>query len=307
LESLLGYAGKVLSKLTNLGVAKEHIKDAYDELGRVIEQVGRDRWNALIRERFNEHNAQELSLAQSIRILGCEWYNAFECNQENHMRIQSLETDRRAQDRALQAWGDRYRDDMERASEDYLRKTHGLSDKHRWEIEKMTATITELEQSSESQRLDFQARMAKMEQDHREKEALLNEQHNTLQNSLRKDIRSRNKALVARDNAMHLTDGQLKSQFSDLVREVDTLARLEWNRNRSDWTTEMQSQVSETPKRLQRQILQDTIWEILSKEIFSSPFRALGEEGRVLELQWTKDFGTGMHTPRLQVHNSDEH
>jgi hypothetical protein len=89
-----------------------------------------------------------------------------------------------------------------------------------------------------------------MEKKHNEELKRREERANMIQSNLRRDIRSRNTALVTRDTVAQLTDGELKATFSGLKREVDVLARLNWTSNRSEWTPEKQRQVSDTPKRL---------------------------------------------------------
>jgi hypothetical protein len=162
--------------------------------------------------------------------------------------------------------------------------------------------VLSLKRDLERRERDFSSEKSRLEQTHKLEqddlrrqfeahEAKLKRTHMQQQEQLQKSIQSRNRALITRDNFSPMTDEELKSMFSDLVREVDVLARLKWTFNRSPWTDELQAQISDTPKRLQKHILQDTIWNALFENIFCSPFRVFGDEGRVLESGWIKAFG----------------
>jgi hypothetical protein len=172
----------------------------------------------------------------------------------------------------------------------------------KFKVQNLEDTIQSLKKTAENRENDFILEKAQLQNGHRIKQDELKEQfevhksklkqeHNQQQELLQRSIQSRNRALIAREKFSPITDGELKSMFSDLVRKVDALARLKWTLNRSPWTDELQSQMSDTPKRLQKQILQDTIWNALFQTVFCSPFRVFGEEGRVLESQWNKAFG----------------
>lgn len=111
---------------------------------------------------------------------------------------------------------------------------------------------------------------------------------------LRGEIESLNGALLARDRFTPITDHELESRFSDLAEEIDQLARPEWHSKQSDWTDHLLSRLSKNPKRLKKELLQDSLWTILYENIFCSPFRVFGEEGRNLEAQWNDAFGKGL-------------
>jgi hypothetical protein len=157
--------------------------------------------------------------------------------------------------------------------------------------EEHRANLSKKDTDTELQRREYLMEKMALEKQYEEREKALKVEHNAAQDYLKKATRSRDKALVKRDNVSKLTDGELKAKFSDLTRKVDALARLEWTSNHSEWTPEKQEQVSDTSKRQQRQILQETMWDILFKEIFASPFRVVGRKGFALELQWNKESG----------------
>ncbi|KAH7073281.1 hypothetical protein FB567DRAFT_611511 [Paraphoma chrysanthemicola] len=147
--------------------------------------------------------------------------------------------------------------------------------------------MSQLREKATEEQKQWKKEKLQLERQHREQQ----EQWRDEQNKLKKEIRSRNNALVKRETFNHLSDGEITAIFGELTNEINTLARLKWTRNGSPWTEELQKRMSDTPKRLQRQILQDTIWTSLFVNIFSSPFRMLGNEGSRLEVQWSKDFG----------------
>lgn len=179
-----------------------------------------------------------------------------------------------------------------------------MREEHERAARKSENVIQSLQKHAEKRENDFKLEKMQLEEAHRFKqdelkehfkahESQLKQAHKEQQERLQKDIQSRNKALIARENYSPITDGELKSMFSGLVREVDALARLKWTSNRSPWSDELLSQISDTTKRLQKQILKDTIWDILFEHVFCSPFRVFGKEGSVLESQWNKAFGKG--------------
>lgn len=113
------------------------------------------------------------------------------------------------------------------------------------------------------------------------------------QSSASEDNLARNKALIAQESYTRITDRELKSMFSSLVCKVDSLARLKWTMNQSPWPDEALSRISDTPKRLQKQIMKEKIWDILYEQVFCSPFRVFGTEGSVLDSEWNKVFRSG--------------
>ena len=138
-------------------------------------------------------------------------------------------------------------------------------------------------QQHDDQRKNYESREVRIEKAHQRK-----------YEELQRAIQSRNNALIAREKTTPITDGEIKSLFSSLVGDVDDLAQFKWTFNRSPWTDQAQRQIDESPRRLQKQILQDTIWGTLFHSIFASPFRGLGDKGKELELKWNAAFGKGM-------------
>lgn len=136
-------------------------------------------------------------------------------------------------------------------------------------------------------------KLADMEREFKAKTSRLKQEFAVQDGRLRGDIESLNGALLARDRFIPIGDHELESRFLDLAEEIDQLARFEWLFEQSDWTDHLLNRFSKNPKRLKKELLQDSLWMILYESIFCSPFRVFGEEGRNLEAQWNDAFGKG--------------
>jgi hypothetical protein len=143
---------------------------------------------------------------------------------------------------------------------------------------------------------DHAEQQARLEKYFAAEKARLQSDHEEQQDRLKRDVEALNGALVAREHFKPLSDHDLKSRFSDLVDDIDYIARLEWKHNRTDWTNQLLGQVSKNQRKLKKHILQESMWIALHENIFSSPFRVFGDEGRSLETQWTNSFGQGRYS-----------
>jgi hypothetical protein len=226
--------------------------------------------------------------------------------EEHAAEVEKLQKEQASRTQRLQKdWDEkasRYEADMKQAKKDYefseAKKKQMLSEAiAKLEAEKLLLRKDFEEQKSRLDNINRDA-MEQFEKDQLEfaeqfkaREVKLIKTHAQEIDRLKRDIQSRNKAFVSRDNFTPVTDGGLKATFFDLVREVDNLSRLKWAFNNSPWTDDFLNQVTDSPKRLQKQILQDTIWELFFENIFCSPFRVFGTEGNILETQWNDEFG----------------
>jgi hypothetical protein len=145
----------------------------------------------------------------------------------------------------------------------------------------------------------FQSKIGQMEMDFENERARLLSDHADQQARLKRDIEALNGALVKREHFKPLSDNDLKSLFSDLAIDIDHVARLRWKYNQTDWTDELLDQVAKNPRRVKKNILQESLWSVLYDNIFCSPFRVLGEEGRSLETEWNIAFGRGRYSSLL--------
>jgi hypothetical protein len=205
---------------------------------------------------------------------------------------------------------------------DYSEKINGMEIDRERETERRVLEVSQLENEKRQLTVDHDRQMARaqaerkterdrmnasiaqMERDFASKVDQMNIEFQSTKNRmemefenervrLKRDIEALNGALVAREHFKPLSDHDLKSLFSDLVIDIDHVARLGWKYNQTAWTEELLAQVAKNPRRIKKNILQESIWIALYENIFCSPFRVFGEEGRSLETQWNVAFGRG--------------
>jgi hypothetical protein len=92
-----------------------------------------------------------------------------------------------------------------------------------------------------------------------------------------------------------MTDTDLEERFGAIRREVDGLARVDWNELRkSNWPVpERAIQQAKIPRVAKQHLIQNSLWAILYDRVFCTPFRVLGSEGRALDQDWAQEFGQG--------------
>ena len=194
--------------------------------------------------------------------------------------------------------------DVEKRKKEFELEKMRMKDDHDSAVRHLEDVIGSVQRDVEKRKKEFELEKMQLKESHKfiqeklkenfnDHESRLKQTHKQQQERLQKDIQSRNKALIARESYSPITDGELKSMFSSLVRQVDNLARLKWTINQSPWPDEELSRISDTPKRLQKQIMKETIWDILYEQVFCSPFRVFGTEGSVLESEWNTAFRDG--------------
>jgi DNA repair exonuclease SbcCD ATPase subunit len=115
-----------------------------------------------------------------------------------------------------------------------------------------------------------------------------------LRGSFEHEIEAYSAALLARDKFMPLSDPDISVMFMALKQDVDALSLLEWKADRKKWPDKVLCQLSDNQRSLKQQILQNIIWRSLYEYIFCSPFRVLGEEGKLLEKQWNDKYSQGL-------------
>lgn len=256
------------SEIDRLKDAVNRLRQSSEEANREISKQREDLDNAL----QASHHAQE------------------QLHQSHRTNVEDIQNKNATREAGLRA---KYE-----ISERRMKEDHDSAVRH------LRCVVESLEKDLEKRKKEFELETMQLKESHKVKqdklkddfktyEFQLKQTHKQQQERLQKDIQSRNKALIARENYSPTTDGELKTFFSSLVREVDSLARLKWTMNQSPWPDEELSRISDTPKRLQKQIMKETIWDILYEQVFCSPFRVFGTEGSVLESEWNKAFGGG--------------
>jgi hypothetical protein len=187
-----------------------------------------------------------------------------------------------------------------------LREAH-LKGKISELISKHTSEKTKMVQEHGDEILGLKRRHAKqlaeMEKGFENEEASLVKKHAALENRLRKEIESLKGDLLAREDFVPLTDYELQTPYVDLVTEIDQLVRnIEWKWEDPDWTGDLLGQLAKNQRRLRKEIIQDSVWMILNKNIFCSPFRVFGEEGKQWEEKWKLDYPEGWYRDILMTH-----
>jgi hypothetical protein len=202
------------------------------------------------------------------------------------------------------------------------------------EIDKLNMTytmqITEKQHETDKMTMGLETEIGKMREKHRKeiKEQELHQQSNEMahQNELmqlrqvserekqkiisvsqeekrrmKADIERLTHALAEQDNFRPAAHTKLRQKFQTLSEDIENLARLQWKLLQGDWTMEVLEKLSENPRRLQKEILQDSLWMVLFETVFCSPFRMLGNEGARLEVQWNERYLEGILFPRKQL------
>lgn len=183
--------------------------------------------------------------------------------------------------------------------EDHTKKLEQAREALTAETERHKAQKRKLEQQFDAEKLQTKSlcdeKLAEMESYFEANTLRLTKEFAVLEGRLRGDIESLNGALLTRDRFTPITDHEFESRFSGLAEEINQCARLPCVSKQSDWTDHFLNQISKNPKRLKKELLQDSLWMILYENIFCSPFRVFGEEGRKLETQWNDAFGKGLY------------
>ncbi|KAJ9663049.1 hypothetical protein H2198_001041 [Neophaeococcomyces mojaviensis] len=173
------------------------------------------------------------------------------------------------------------------------------------------ATLSRLSQEQKAKEAqliqDHAVALSQLSQKQKTREAQLTTEHTRKMNSLSKELQNSCVALFARDDNAYTAslfnvvikrepDEQIKARFLDVVQLVDDLGRLMWKHDRKIWTDQELYKLgtNHNQRLLKKSILQDTIWTILLKYVYCSPFRVFGEEGEILEKEWNKQCDQGL-------------
>jgi hypothetical protein len=129
----------------------------------------------------------------------------------------------------------------------------------------------------------------------RDKEDQLKEDFKAQTMNLKIDNEALKGALVARQHFKGLTDPELASRFKTLAIQVEDFSRIRWDTSREAYWPFLERTLQrlhrENTRKLKQQIVQSSIWVIFYDNIFYSPFQVFGEEGKVLNREWTEAFG----------------
>jgi hypothetical protein len=156
----------------------------------------------------------------------------------------------------------------------------------------------------------YTTKIVQMEKSAKDSQSVLERRHAAQEASLRSDITSLNKALLAREAFDPPTDHDLTAPFEDFLIDLDQLvakASKLWQPQDLGWTDNLLARLApqNQQKTIRRQIIQDSVWVILNKNIFCSPFRVFGEEGERLEVEWKDGYREGK-TPKFPHETSPD-
>jgi hypothetical protein len=239
-----------------------------------------------------ERIAEERRLHSKIDLMQHEHESKIDLMQHEHKsekdRLQQeheSEEDRMQQEHKSEE--DRMQNEHESNQALMRAKMEKMKQEHDSEQKKMRKVVDEEKVRLKS---EFQTMKAQLERAHAEETK-----------RLRRDIEAYSEDLLARDEFKPMLDNEIKGRFLDLAQEIDTLARLEWKPNQKEWTNQVLRRLSGNQRLLKKQILQDSVWVILHENIFCSPFRVFGEEGRRLESQWNDKYQQGWSSRTLHL------
>lgn len=203
--------------------------------------------------------------------------------------------------------------------------------KHSTEIDGLKGQISSLVEEKEelqkkhaeelkTQRDGFRAEIDDLRSSHEKKVAEIYRKHSKevedlksenveAQKWLKGEVKSYSATLLNRDirdftmfemgDLNPINDSVIKEKFSSLNAAVDSLSRLKWKPSPKIWTSELIQKLSDNDRVLKKRILLDTIWTLLYRFVFCSPFRIFGEEGEDLELKWNENCGKGWYAEEV--------
>lgn len=103
---------------------------------------------------------------------------------------------------------------------------------------------------------------------------------------LRRDVKDYKDALERRDGTTSMSDEHLSEKYLNFAELVQSLSMYPWNPTRSELPDDVLSHLTPDIDLFKQQLLQDTVWRLLYKYIFCSPFRIFDKFGNDLEQEW---------------------
>jgi hypothetical protein len=201
-----------------------------------------------------------------------------------------------------------YKTKWEEVEHHHQQEINQLREKHEVEIIELrkdhSVELGRLEAAREIQKKKFKEELQQMEMKQEQREEEFVKEKSAIGRIFEEktaEIRQANATLqnrlLERDGYKGLTDTELRDGkdvkgqapvqgFVPFANRVETLAGVDWKNNRKAWPNGALLVLNKNEKRLKRRILGDLIWNLLFQHIFCSPFRVLGEEGKILENDW---------------------
>ncbi|KAI9855253.1 MAG: hypothetical protein M1813_000486 [Trichoglossum hirsutum] len=268
-------------------VSREEIIDRHKE----DMQEMANRFNAEKDQMKHDFRNEEARLSSAIRSQG----EAYEI-QLSSLKKQSREDKQRtvAEHRNEKAAVEKMLDEekavsaknMQAAKASFQMQLRGLRDNHAQEMGNMAKRIEKIKGEHEAERKEIKDR-------HDAEKVQLKIKQEDENKDLKESVEKLKGALVKRDHFKAMSDHELAHRFQDLASEVDDFARVPWdNRLEFSWPFSDKSfRNSENERRTKQHIVQNNIWVILYEKIFCTPFRVLGNEGKLLEREWSEKYG----------------
>lgn len=190
------------------------------------------------------------------------------------------------------------------AAAEVKEKQHALSkqkmeNKHDEEMLEWKNRFVDLEKATKKKEVELKDHYAAQERMLKEKysiqESNLKKEQKLREHRLKSDITSLNRTLMARASFEPPANDVLMAPFRDFLVDmgqlVPILSKL-WIPQQEGWTDELLARLAPRNQQLsiRRQVIQDSVWRILNENIFCSPFRVFGEEGKMLEVEWKQSF-----------------
>lgn len=193
----------------------------------------------------------------------------------------------------------------------YEEQTQNLTTVHAQQIKKLGKdhNLALMHKQAEVDRVkeDAELRITRQASSHEQELADQRSHYKHQTREIREENRRLKESLLSRDDDMYRgamfstaglpaqTDDRIFARFSSIQKLIDDLARLQWKTSPSVWTNEVLDKIrGKTVDRiLKRAIVQDTIWCLLYHYFICSPFRAFGDVGRSLEVDWNRACGSG--------------
>lgn len=234
-------------------------------------------WGYTDRLRDLQHVSEDasLSLPKTVQILAQEY--ALVCRNYQSLQEQKGKVD----------------EDLRRTRSSLRMAENKVTEGERIHSSEMDSMLREFNGRLKDSQLKHEEEQKDMETEHQRQVDGLKHNHQQETARLNKIIHGRTKAIVSRETFTPITDRDLKTKLTELSSKVDSLGKLQWSPDRPTWRDDQLKQVSVNSKRLQKSIIQETVWLVLHEYILCSPFRVFGTEGIIMEKQWNDAYGNG--------------
>ena len=210
---------------------------------------------------------------------------------------------------ALQKQLDAEKDSHERTrlsmNAEYERKLDELKENHKKEMGELAALNTEATAL-------YNAKVETMEADFKVKARELEDNFTYQTEDIYNELQEAKGKLVVKQNVMKsMPDHEIASRFA-VIEELVTdfsrdIGRQSWESARSRQPfpfseSELKRLHKANTRVLKMQLIENTVWLILSDRIFSTPFKVLGREGEIWDDEWKRTFKGQFLTHSISIY-----